>query len=51
MKNAPDDFTQRRRQAEGSSRARLWSWDENPRITIRERVNDSGGVGYRVTLS
>lgn len=29
---------------------RVWAWRENPRITIRERLNASGGVGYRVTF-
>lgn len=29
---------------------RVWQWVKDPRITIRERLNASGGVGYRVTL-
>lgn len=28
----------------------MWAWRENPRITIRERRNASGGIGYRVTF-
>ncbi len=29
---------------------RVWTWQDNPRITIRERCNASGGIGYRVTF-
>jgi hypothetical protein len=44
---APNDFTARRG---GKGKLRVWQWRDDPRITIRERLNDSGGVGYRVTL-
>jgi len=44
---APDDFKPRRG---GSGKLRIWQWLTDPRITIRERLNASGGVGYRVTL-
>ena len=44
---APDDFKPRRG---GKGKLRVWQWLTDPRITIRERLNASGGVGYRVTL-
>ena len=44
---AKDDFNARRG---GRGKLRVWQWLEDPRITIRERLNASGGVGYRVTL-
>lgn len=44
---AKDDFKARRG---GRGKLRVWQWLEDPRITIRERLNASGGVGYRVTL-
>lgn len=44
---ARDDFKARRG---GSGKLRVWQWLPDPRITIRERLNASGGVGYRVTL-
>ena len=28
----------------------VWEWDKNPKITIRPRLNASGGLGYRVTF-
>lgn len=44
-RNAPtsDGFTQR-------DTSQIWEWDKNPRITIRPRLNASGGLGYRVTF-
>lgn len=42
-----DDFTARRG---GRGNSRVWQWQADPRITIRERVNASGGLGYRVTF-
>lgn len=42
-KGSTDDFTLR-------SDSQVWEWAENPRITIRPRVNASGGIGYRVTF-
>lgn len=44
---APDDFKLRRG---GKGKLRVWQWLTDPRITIRERLNSSNGVGYRVTL-
>ncbi len=44
---AKDDFKARRG---GSGKLRVWQWLDDPRVSIRERLNDSGGVGYRVTL-
>lgn len=44
---AENDFTARRG---GSGKLRVWQWRDDPRVTIRERLNASGGVGYRVTL-
>ncbi len=44
---AKDDFKARRG---GRGKLRVWQWLEDPRITVRERLNASGGVGYRVTL-
>jgi len=44
---APDDFKPRRG---GKGKLRVWQWLPDPRITVRERLNASGGVGYRVTL-
>jgi len=44
---ALDDFKTRRG---GRGKLRVWQWLDDPRVTIRERVNASGGVGYRVTL-
>jgi len=44
---ASNDFTARRG---GKGKLRVWQWRDDPRITIRERLNASGGVGYRVTL-
>src|SRR4051812_26202227 len=43
-----DDFKIRRG---GRNKLRVWQWRDDPRITIRERLNASGGVGYRVTLA
>ena len=42
-----EDFTLKR-QKKGA--LRVWVWQDNPRITIRERLNASGGMGYRVTF-
>ena len=44
---APDDFKLRRG---GKGKLRVWQWLTDPRITIRERLNSSNGLGYRVTL-
>lgn len=44
---APDDFQLRRG---GTGKLRVWKWREDPRITVRERINASDGVGYRVTI-
>ncbi|HND62984.1 MAG TPA: tyrosine-type recombinase/integrase [Opitutaceae bacterium] len=44
---ARNDFAARRG---GSGKLRVWYWLDDPRVTIRERLNSSGGVGYRVTL-
>lgn len=44
---ARDVFKERK---DGSGKLRVWEWSEDPRILIRERVNDSGGVGFRVVL-
>lgn len=44
---ANDDFKPRRG---GVGKLRVWQWLDDPRITIRERLNASGGVGYRITL-
>ncbi len=44
---AKNDFTARR----GSKGLlRVWQWTDDPRVSIRERINASGGLGYRVTL-
>ena len=42
-----DEFKPRRQK---KTDLRVWAWRENPRITIRERRNASGGIGYRVTF-
>lgn len=44
---ARDDFKPRRG---GRGKLRVWQWLDDPRITIRERLNSSNGVGYRITL-
>jgi integrase len=44
---AKEDFKSRRG---GKGKLRVWEWTGDPRITIRERINGSGGIGYRVTL-
>jgi integrase len=44
---AINDFVARRN---GSGKLRVWYWRDDPRITVRERLNSSNGVGYRVTL-
>jgi integrase len=44
---ARDDFKPRRG---GRGKLRVWQWLDDPRITIRERLNASNGVGYRITL-
>lgn len=44
---AHDDFKARRG---ARNKLRVWQWLDDPRITVRERLNASGGVGYRVTL-
>jgi integrase len=31
-------------------RLKVWRWTEDPRILIRERINASGGVGYRIVF-
>lgn len=51
MPTPKNDFTQRRRKREGAeAKGRVWVWDTNPRISIRERINASGGIGFRVTF-
>lgn len=45
--NDKDDFILRRQK---KTALRVWSWLDNPSITIRERRNASGGMGYRVTF-
>jgi integrase len=45
--SAKEDFTLRRQR---KAALRVWTWQDNPRITIRERCNASGGIGYRVTF-
>lgn len=45
--SADSEFFPRRQK---KTALRVWAWRENPRITIRERRNASGGVGYRVTF-
>ena len=47
QQTAREDFRARRG---GRGKLRVWQWLEDPRVTIRERLNASGGVGYRVTL-
>jgi integrase len=34
----------------GRGKMRVWRWSQDRRIVIRERVNASGGVGYRIVL-
>lgn len=34
----------------GDGKLKVWEWSEDDRILIRERINDSGGLGYRVVL-
>ncbi len=50
MNPAPQKKGPEFRERAGNGKARVWTWSENPKITIRERVNDSGGIGYRVTF-
>jgi len=45
--SSKEDFTLRRQK---KTALRVWAWQDNPRITIRERRNASGGMGYRVTF-
>ena len=33
-----------------AGKLRVWEWSEDDRILIRERINASGGVGYRVVF-
>ena len=47
QQSAREDFKSRRG---GRGKLRVWQWLEDPRITIRERLNASNGLGYRVTL-
>ena len=34
----------------GDGKLKVWEWSEDDRILIRERINASGGLGYRVVL-
>lgn len=41
-----DSFALRR----GRGKLRVWAWSKDDRVLIRERINASGGLGYRVIL-
>lgn len=43
---AKDTFTRRR----GTGKLKVWAWSEDERVLIRERINDAGGLGFRVVL-
>ncbi|MBL9205411.1 MAG: hypothetical protein JNN01_10025, partial [Opitutaceae bacterium] len=44
---AKDSFKQRR---DVNGKLKVWAWSEDDRILIRERINSSGGLGYRVVF-
>ncbi|MSU72005.1 MAG: hypothetical protein EXS43_06640 [Opitutus sp.] len=52
MSPTPQDFQRQRTDPKNprSAKGKVWLWRDNPRISIRERVNASGGIGYRVTF-
>jgi len=44
---AKDSFKQRK---DVNGKLKVWEWSEDDRILIRERINSSGGLGYRVVF-
>ena len=52
MTPLPPDFQRQRTDPKDprAAKGKVWLWRDNPRISIRERVNASGGIGYRVTF-
>jgi integrase len=50
MERQPEESGTFKQRRGGRGKLRVWVWSEDERITLRERLNSSNGVGYRVTF-